>query len=184
MKSVNNPRMTEDEKSRVEDFAEAILHGDESHRAWLLAAAEAFNTGKPIPKQPELEGIGPGQSATTADMDPEHPWGGNPLPLTPPPATSLFESVVERKDQHPKGFSLLVPLLQPFQFGHGRDPIRKRAELLDKVRQKLYEVQEWLNKEAKYLHASCLGHVFPSDCRDPGGGGGFCKDCGMANPRG
>jgi len=42
--------MTEDEKSRVEDFAEAILHGDEQHRAWLLEAAEAFNTGEPLPE--------------------------------------------------------------------------------------------------------------------------------------
>lgn len=44
--------MTEDEKNRVNDFAEAILHGDEHHRNWLLAAAEAFTEDKPLPKQP------------------------------------------------------------------------------------------------------------------------------------
>jgi hypothetical protein len=33
----------------VRKFAEAILHGDGVHRAWLLDAAEAFINGKPIP---------------------------------------------------------------------------------------------------------------------------------------
>ncbi len=49
---MTNPRMTEDEKRRVEDFAEAVLHGTKSHRRWLLDAADAFNRGEPLPKQP------------------------------------------------------------------------------------------------------------------------------------
>lgn len=32
-------------------FAVLILHGDEAHRAWLLAAAEAFINGREIPRQ-------------------------------------------------------------------------------------------------------------------------------------
>lgn len=44
--------MTENEKLRVEEFAEAILHGDTLHRNWLLDAATAFNKGEPMPKQP------------------------------------------------------------------------------------------------------------------------------------
>ena len=34
----------------VQRFAEAILHGDNDHRAWLLNAAKAFVDGKPIPE--------------------------------------------------------------------------------------------------------------------------------------
>lgn len=30
-------------------FAEAALHGDDEHRAWLMAAAEAFVKGQPLP---------------------------------------------------------------------------------------------------------------------------------------
>ena len=32
----------------IEAFTEAILHGDEAHRAWLHAAATAFIAGQPI----------------------------------------------------------------------------------------------------------------------------------------
>lgn len=33
----------------VAEFAEAILHGDDEHRAWLTEAAVAFNAGQPLP---------------------------------------------------------------------------------------------------------------------------------------
>ncbi len=36
-------------EGEVLEFAKAILHGDEVHRAWLLEAAEAFVSGKPLP---------------------------------------------------------------------------------------------------------------------------------------
>lgn len=34
----------------LEAFTEAILHGDEQHRAWLKQACAAFITGAPMPK--------------------------------------------------------------------------------------------------------------------------------------
>lgn len=34
----------------VREFAKAILHGSEEHRAWLLAAAEAYIAGRPFPE--------------------------------------------------------------------------------------------------------------------------------------
>ncbi len=34
----------------VREFAKAILHGSETHRAWLLEAAENFVHGIPIPE--------------------------------------------------------------------------------------------------------------------------------------
>lgn len=37
-------------KRTVQDFAEAILHGDEKHRAWLIDAAEAWVAGRGMPK--------------------------------------------------------------------------------------------------------------------------------------
>lgn len=41
---------SENERMRgVRQFAEAILHGDEIHRAWLKEAAEAWIAGKPLP---------------------------------------------------------------------------------------------------------------------------------------
>ncbi len=30
-------------------FIEAILHGDETHRAWLIEAAAFWNSGRPVP---------------------------------------------------------------------------------------------------------------------------------------
>jgi hypothetical protein len=36
-------------KAEVTAFAEAILHGDDEHRAWLLEAAKAWNERKPLP---------------------------------------------------------------------------------------------------------------------------------------
>ena len=38
-----------EKKDAVIEFANAILHGDEKHKAWLLAAAKAFTEGKRIP---------------------------------------------------------------------------------------------------------------------------------------
>lgn len=35
----------------IRAFANAILHGDEWHKAWLLAAAEAYISGEDIPKE-------------------------------------------------------------------------------------------------------------------------------------
>lgn len=52
---VNNP---------VRDFAKAILHGDQNHRAWLLEAAEAFINGEPVPP-PKLPS--PSNPADNAD---------------------------------------------------------------------------------------------------------------------
>ena len=36
----------------VRGFAAFILHGDEKHRAWLLAAAEAFIADEELPERP------------------------------------------------------------------------------------------------------------------------------------
>lgn len=36
----------------VRAFAQAILHGDEAHRAWLVSAAECFITNRPLPAPP------------------------------------------------------------------------------------------------------------------------------------
>jgi hypothetical protein len=38
-------------EAAVMEFATAILHGDEKHRAWLIAAARDFLDGKPIRAQ-------------------------------------------------------------------------------------------------------------------------------------
>jgi hypothetical protein len=41
------------------EFAKSILHGDKAHKAWFLAAAEAFIAGKKPPKptaKPRLTG--------------------------------------------------------------------------------------------------------------------------------
>jgi hypothetical protein len=37
----------------VRGFAAYILHGDEKHRAWLIAAAEAFIADEELPPKPE-----------------------------------------------------------------------------------------------------------------------------------
>lgn len=37
------------DSEQIREFSRAILHGDEVHRAWLLAAAEAFIDGRPVP---------------------------------------------------------------------------------------------------------------------------------------
>jgi hypothetical protein len=49
-------------KARVAEFAQAILHGDDEHRGWLLEAADAFNEGKPLPA-PRGKGTAPHASA-------------------------------------------------------------------------------------------------------------------------
>lgn len=36
-------------KNDVLEFAKAILHGDEDHRAWLMEAAQAYLDGKKLP---------------------------------------------------------------------------------------------------------------------------------------
>ena len=33
----------------VKEFALAVLHGDDIHRAWLIEAAECFTNGQPLP---------------------------------------------------------------------------------------------------------------------------------------
>lgn len=35
----------------IRAFVDRILHGDEDHRAWLRAAAEAFLSQRPVPGQ-------------------------------------------------------------------------------------------------------------------------------------
>jgi hypothetical protein len=40
----------------IRAFAKLIQHGDEAHKARLLAAAEAFIAGKKLPKPPKLTG--------------------------------------------------------------------------------------------------------------------------------
>lgn len=42
--------MSDEAKEAVLRFARAVLHGTEEHRAWLLAAAQAFAEGRPLPK--------------------------------------------------------------------------------------------------------------------------------------
>ncbi len=42
-------RATAETAPKVLDFARAILHGDEVHRAWLLEAADAYENGRDIP---------------------------------------------------------------------------------------------------------------------------------------
>lgn len=41
----------------IRQFALAILHGDNDHREWLLEAAEAFITGKPMPAPRNKNGV-------------------------------------------------------------------------------------------------------------------------------
>lgn len=36
----------------IRAFVRDILHGDEEHQAWLLAAAESFIAGRPLPMAP------------------------------------------------------------------------------------------------------------------------------------
>ena len=48
---MSHPR-TEAAQHAINDFVDAILHGDKQHRDWLLAAAQAFKKGEPLPKQP------------------------------------------------------------------------------------------------------------------------------------
>ena len=76
-----------------------------------------------------------------------------------------------------------IPELNHFPFDHSREVVRKRASELNKIVQQVYKVQDWLKRERKYLQDNCIGHQYPYDPRDPGGGGGFCKDCGKENPR-
>ncbi len=44
--------MTDEVKRAIKTFVEAILHGNFEHKEWLRAAAEAYMTGKEIPKCP------------------------------------------------------------------------------------------------------------------------------------
>ena len=89
--------------------------------------------------------------------------------------TSLFE--VKSTDL-PLGTHIFIPVLKHLPFTCGRDTIRERAKVLYELQRKLHQMQKWLDKEKRYLHDSCLGHVFDSDEH------GFCKDCRIANPNG
>ncbi|RWK39291.1 hypothetical protein [Mesorhizobium sp.] len=51
---------------RIAEFAKAILHGDDEHRAWLTEAAVAFNAGEPLPP-PRGKGTGPAPQAVPAE---------------------------------------------------------------------------------------------------------------------
>jgi hypothetical protein len=42
----------------VRAFAKAVLHGDDEHKAWLMEAAEAFISNKPLPS-PRGKGAAP-----------------------------------------------------------------------------------------------------------------------------
>lgn len=42
--------------SQVKAFTKAILHGDEKHQAWLLEAAEKFERGEAIDREPPVAG--------------------------------------------------------------------------------------------------------------------------------
>lgn len=52
-------------RAKVKQFAEAILHGDEVHRAWLLEAADAFVSGRPLPEPRSLPPPPNGAGAAT-----------------------------------------------------------------------------------------------------------------------
>lgn len=43
-------------QEKVREFARAILHGDDEHRAWLLEAAEEFVIGNPPPAARDKNG--------------------------------------------------------------------------------------------------------------------------------
>jgi hypothetical protein len=43
------PLLYEMFRRNVLSFAQAILHGDDEHKAWLMEAAEAFASYKPLP---------------------------------------------------------------------------------------------------------------------------------------
>jgi len=70
-----------------------------------------------------------------------------------------------------------------FPYKHGRDVVKNRRAVLDRAQDELHRAQDWILSQKRILYEECVGHHYPSDPRDPGGGGGFCKDCGMANPR-
>jgi len=44
--------------SQVQVFAQAILHGDKEHQAWLLEAAQCFVDGKPMQSMKDVVGFG------------------------------------------------------------------------------------------------------------------------------
>jgi hypothetical protein len=52
--SASSTHMTPVVVGGIRDFAKSILQGDKAHKAWLLAAAEAFIAGKKVPKPPRL----------------------------------------------------------------------------------------------------------------------------------
>ena len=54
-------------KARIIEFAQAILHGDDEHRGWLMQAALAFNAGDELPA-PRGKGTTP-QPSPDADGD-------------------------------------------------------------------------------------------------------------------
>lgn len=59
------PRPVDAERVGLREFAKAILHGDDDHRAWLTEAAEAFISGDPMPP-PRGKGTSPAHSLDKA----------------------------------------------------------------------------------------------------------------------
>jgi hypothetical protein len=41
--------LTHEQAKHVREFAQAILHGDDTHKEWLLEAAECFVDGRALP---------------------------------------------------------------------------------------------------------------------------------------
>jgi len=61
--------------------------------------------------------------------------------------------------------------------------VQARAGFLRTAQAELDKIQKRINVDRKHVQNICPQHQWPSDCRDPGGGGGFCKVCDKANPR-
>ena len=55
------PMLRDRDRAMIRAFVEAIMHGDEEHRAWLRRAAECFIRGEEIP-----QGVESGDAAFVA----------------------------------------------------------------------------------------------------------------------
>ncbi|MER9196404.1 hypothetical protein NKI13_24485 [Mesorhizobium australicum] len=67
-----------DAKQKIIEFAQAILHGDDEHRGWLMGAALAFNAGDELPA-PRGKGTAPVAPVAVSVKAKDLKWRENPL---------------------------------------------------------------------------------------------------------